>query len=112
MSDAVNEFLSEGAETYGDMGSDLQSVETSQLLGATFTIYGFKILNSDFGPNKYAAMDITVGDGKDHFLWTNGSGVLQKQLLHNKENLPFRAGLEERQSASSSNSYFTFVPAS
>jgi len=112
MSNDVNDFLSETVESYGVMERDLEKLGTEDIQGGSFVVNGFKLLDSEHGDGKYAAVDVSVGD--KHFFWTTGSGVIKKQLLHNANagNLPFRAGLEERKSQNSSNTYLTFVGAS
>ncbi len=106
----ANAFLTESAESYGMFGDDLEKTEKEDLLGSVITVNGFRLLDSEFNDGKYAVVDFTNGvDARSFF--TTASGVLMKQLTHNKENLPFKAGLEEKKSASSSYSYMTFTPA-
>lgn len=105
-----NAFLSETTESYGSFGDDLEKTEKVDLLGSVITVNGYRLLDSDFNEGKYAAVDFTPGNGGIRSFFTTASGVLMKQLAANKENMPFKAGLEERPSKTSSYSYMTFIP--
>ena len=110
----VNAFRSEAAEVFGTIGDDLEVLHTKDLLGSVITVNGYKLLDSEHNDDKYAVMDISTDDGdigETDFIWNTGSGVIRKQLHHNRENLPFKAGLEERQAKDSSNTYLTFTSA-
>ncbi len=106
----VNSFLTESSEAFGTFGDDLEKTEKVDLLGSVLTVNGYRLLDSEFNEGKYAAVDFTPDNGGIRSFFTTASGVLIKQLTHNKENMPFKAGLEEKKSASSSYSYMTFIP--
>jgi hypothetical protein len=105
----VNTFKSGSSESYGDVGSDLEKLDKADLLGSKVVVNGFKLMENEDG--KYVIVDLVPNDEIRNFVWMTGSGVIRRQLLDNKENLPFEAGLQEVASKSSSHSYLTFVAA-
>jgi hypothetical protein len=105
----VNSFISNAAETYGEVGSDLEKLDTKDLLGAKVLVNGFKKMSNEDG--EYTIVDLVPNDEVRNFVWMTGSKVIARQLADNKDNLPFEAGLQEVASKSSSHSYLTFVAA-
>jgi hypothetical protein len=68
--------------------------DKADLLGSKVVVNGFKLMENEDG--KYVIVDLVPNDEIRNFVWMTGSGVIRRQLLDNKENLPFEAGLHLR----------------